>query len=247
MTREVDAGYLRHFQTTKNLQNRFGTAPNADVTITPQGYIERDQAAKSIYGALPRRGKPGMDTMESWRVDVFTSPGRSHDSGLALAEKLGGLGVRVTVEADSLLSGYDLGPLAGMTLNEMRAYEGRNQLPPGSIDKIMAYKLGFSTSLAIGRQTSEGHYQQVQLAVEHRLATRIDTDLVLFIGNSSTVGVIEDWARRDAAYMQTGVLPPAQYRQPTIPRGEVHFFRAVVDNVFPLPPNDASIDAALHG
>lgn len=247
MAREVDAGYMRHFQTTKNLQDRFGTSSELDVTITPQGYVERDAAAETIYEALPRKGGKGVNTKESWRVDVFTSPGRSYDSGLALAEKLGSYGVRIAVEADPLLSGYDLGPLAGMTLKEMRAREGRNQLPPGSIDKIMAYKLGFSTSLAIGRQTSEGHYQQVQLAVENRLVTTVDTDLVLFIGNSSTIGVIEDWAHRDAVYMQTGVLPPARYRQPTIPRGEVGFFRAVIDTVMPPLPNDSAMDAPLLG
>lgn len=247
MTREVDAGYLRHFQTTKNLQGRFGTAAGLDTAITPQGYMERDQAAKTIYGALPRKGRQGIDTREAWRVDVFTSPGRSYDSGVALAKRLGTLGVRVSVEADTLLSGYDLGPLAGMTFDEMRTYEQTHRLPAGSTDKIVAYKLGFSGPLAIGRQTSEGHYQQVQLAVESRLATSVSTDLVLFIGTSSTVGVIEDWSQRDAEFMQTGVMLPAAYHQPTIARGEVRFFRAIVDDVIPLVPGGSVMGAPLPG
>lgn len=246
MARVVDAGYLAHFHTKKNEQDRFGTSPDLDTTITSLGYQQRDAAAETIYGALPRQGRQGTDIGEAWRVDVFTSPGRSYESGLALADKLGKLGVRVAVEADTLLSGYDLGPLAGMSLREMRAIEGKNQLPPGTIDKITAYKLGFSTSLAIGQQTSEGHYQQVQLAVENRLATSVGTDLVLFIGTSSTIGVMEDWTQRDTAYIQTGVLPPARYRQPAIARGEVRFFRAIVDDVIPLLPSDTVIDAPLH-
>lgn len=247
MARKVEAGYLRHFQTTKNLQGRFGTASDLDVTITPQGYLERDTVAETIYDVLPRKGGKGIDTKEAWRVDVYTSPGRSYDSGLALAEKLGSFGVRTAVEADSLLSGYDLGPLAGMTFAEMREYESRHSLPAGSTDRIMAYKLGFPGPLAIGRQTSEGHYQQVQLAVESRLATSIDTDLVLFIGNSSTIGVIEDWSQRDTVFMNTGYMPAAEYRQPTIARGQVGFFTALVDEVVPLLPSDAAMDAPLHG
>lgn len=222
-----DAGFLRHFHTTKNRDGRFGTAPGLDVTITDQGYRERDTVALAIYNVLRRRVEPDTIATAS-RVDVFTSPGRSYDSGRALAHKLGALGVRVAVDADPLLNGYDLGPLAGKTLAEMRA------LDPDTARRVEAYKQGFGGPLTAG-QTSENHYRQVQRGVESHVFSDRHTDLILFIGNSSTVGVIDDLVRRGTVLAQTGRLLPPEYRQADLERGEVRFFNAL-DHIWSLSP-----------